>query len=161
MQKYFYISIIVFTFTSCYTYQRKAQVVVTPENIQNTKMKAVDDNILLEKANKTTAETQINNPLQKVDEKNLVPINIQNELQPTKNYKVKADGKTYKLIVDKWEGDSLVAHSVNRPNKIIKLHKNKIEAEDIAEKRFSKPIADIITILAYTGIGVGVWMLLR
>lgn len=159
MQKYLYLSIIAFFFTSCYTYQRKAQVVVTPENVQNKK--SVDSNILLEKASKTTADTQINIPLQTVNEKNVVPINIQNELQPTKNYRIKADGKTYKLIVDKWEGDSLVAHSVNKPNEIIKLHKNNIKAEDIAEKRFSKPIADIITILAYTGIGVGIWMLLR
>lgn len=162
MQKYIYLPVIAFFFTSCYTYQRKAQVAEAPENVQNTNKKAVDGNILLGKANKKIEENQMITPLQTANsEKELVPKNIQEELQPTKNYRVKTNDKTYKIIVDKWQGDTLVAHSVSRPEEIIKLHKNNIKAEEIAEKRFSKPIADIITILAYTGIGVGVWMLLK
>lgn len=143
MRKYIYLPIIAFFFTSCYTYQRKAQVVVAPENTQNNIKKSPD------------AAVQAVNP------QVIVPFNIQNELQPSKNYRINSNGKSYKVIVDRWEGDSLVAHSVNRPSEIIKLHKNNIKAEDIAERRFNKPISDIITILAYTGIGVGVWMLLK
>ena len=143
MRKYIYLPIIAFFFTSCYTYQRKAQVVVEPENAQNTVNKSPDGSV------------------QAVNPQVIVPINIQNELQPSKNYRIKSNGKSYKVIMDRWEGDSLVANSVNRPSEIIKLHKNNIKAEDIAEKRFNKPIADIITILAYTGIGVSVWMLLK
>lgn len=161
MQKYLYLIIISFFLTSCYTYQRKKQVVVPPENGQESKMRAVDGNIASAQLNYTAAETQIKKSQQTVNEKELVPINIHNELQPTKNYKIKVDGRAYKIIVDKWEGDSLVAHSVSKHEEILKLHKNQINAEAITEKRFSKPMSDIITILVYAGIGAGIWMLLR
>lgn len=161
MQKYFYLIIISFFLTSCYTYQRKKQVVVPSENTQESKMRAVDGNIASAQLNDTVAETQIKKSQQTVNEKELVPFNIQNELQPTKNYKIKIDGRAYKIIVDKWEGDSLVAHSVRKPEEILKLHKNQINADAITEKRFSKPLSDIIIILVYAGIGTGIWMLLR
>lgn len=161
MQKYLYLIIISFLVTSCYTYQRKKQVSVSPENEQELKKKAAADNNSSAQLKLTAAETQIKKPQQTVNEKEIIPINIQNELQPTKNYKIKVDGRAYKIIVDKWEGDTLVAHPVHKPEKILKLHKNQINAEAIAERRFSKPLSDIITILVYAGIGVGIYMLLR
>ena len=160
MQKYLYLIILSFFVTSCYTYQRKKQVTLPPEKTQETKKKAVDSNIASAQLNNATAEAQ-NKKSQTVNEQQFVPINIQNELQPTKNYKIKVDGRSYKIIVDKWEGDSLVAHRSNKPGAILKLHKNQIDAEAIAEKRFSKPLSDAITILVYAGIGVGIYMLLR
>lgn len=161
MQKYLYLIILSFFITSCYTYQRKKQVTLPPENGQKSKKKAVDENIASAQLNNTATETQDKKSKQTVNEQILVPINIQNELQPTKNYKIKVDGRSYKIIVDKWEGDTLVAHRLHKPEAILKLHKNQIDTDAIAEKRFSKPLSDIITILVYAGIGVGIYMLLR
>ena len=90
-----------------------------------------------------------------------VPINVQEKLTPNKNVRINGDGKNYKVIVDKWESDSLVAHPVHNSKKILKFHKNQINAEKIAEKRFSQPIADIITIVAYAGIGIAIYSLVR
>jgi hypothetical protein len=161
MQKYLYLIILSFLVTSCYTYQRKKQVTLPPENGQESKKKAVDGNTVSAQLNNTAPETQNKKSQQAANEQELVPINIQNELQPAKNYKIKVDGRSYKIIVDKWEGDTLVAHRLNKPQAILKLHKNQINAETIAEKRFSKPLSDIITILVYAGIGAGAYMLLR
>lgn len=161
MQKYLYLIILSFFLTSCYTYQRKKQVTLPPENSQESKKKAVDSNIASAQLNNTASEAQIKKSQQTANEQELIPINVQNELQPAKNYKIKVDGRSYKITVDKWEGDSLVAHRSNKPEAILKLHKNQIDAEAIAEKRFSKPLSDAITILVYAGIGVGIYMLLR
>lgn len=160
MQKYLYLIILSFFLTSCYTYQRKKQVILPLENSQESKKKAIDGNIASAQLNNIATDTQ-NKKSQTVNEQQLVPINIQNELQPTKNYKIKVDGRSYKIIVDKWEGDTLVAHRLHKPEAILKIHKNQIDAEAMAEKRFSKPLSDIITILVYAGIGVGIYMLLR
>lgn len=89
------------------------------------------------------------------------PINVKEKLAANKNVRIDVDGKSYKVIVDRWENDSLVAHPVRQPDKILKFHKNQINAEKIAEKRFSQPIADIITVTVYAGIGVGIWALLQ
>jgi len=160
MQKYLYLIILSFFVTSCYTYQRKKQVTLPPETGQDSKKKAVDEKIA--SAQLSNAPTEVQNMNSKVvNQQQLVPINIQNELQPTKNYKIKVDNRSYKIIVDKWEGDTLVAHQLHRPEAILKFNKNQINAESIAEKRFSKPLSDIITILVYGGIGVGIYMLLR
>lgn len=45
------------------------------------------------------------------------PINIQEKLAPNKNVKIDVDGKSYKIIVDRWESDSLVAHPVRSPKR--------------------------------------------
>ena len=50
---------------------------------------------------------------------------------------------------------------VNNPKKILKFHKNQINGEKIAEKRFSQPIADIITVVVYAGIGVLIYSLIH
>ncbi|KQK25213.1 hypothetical protein AR438_11845 [Chryseobacterium aquaticum] len=159
MQKYLYLILISFSLTSCYTYQRKKQVVKPLENGQESAKKTVNGTTA--SAKDATADVKSKKAQQTVNEQIPVPINVQNELQPTKNYKIKVDGRAYKVIVDKWEGDSLVAHPISKPEKILKFHKNQINAETIAEKRFSKPLSDILTVVTYAGIGVGVWMLLR
>ncbi|MCU7616265.1 hypothetical protein NZ698_03580 [Chryseobacterium sp. PBS4-4] len=161
MKKYLSLIIVSFFVTSCYTYQRKKQVSVSPEVGQESKKKASENNSAVAQLNNPSVETQNKKSQQPVNEKEVLPINIQNELQPTKNYKIKVDGRSYKIIADKWEGDTLVAHRVNKPEAILKLHKNQINAEAITERRFSKPLSDIITILVYGGIGVGIYMLLR
>lgn len=161
MQKYLYLIIATFLVTSCYTYQRKKQVSISSENGQESNRRAVDANAESAELKITSDENQ-NKKSQKIaTDQETVPVNIQNELQPTKNYKIKVDGRSYKIIVDKWEGDTLVAHPVRRPEAKLKFHKNNITGETIAEKRFSKPLSDIITIFVYAGIGVGIYMLLR
>ena len=147
MRKNLYFTIILFSLTSCYTYQVKKQA------------DPAADNKLANNASpqmKNTAGSQNPNAQQAP-----VPVNIQEKLSPNKNVKIDVNGKSYKIIVDRWESDSLVAHPVHQPKKILKFHKNQINGERIAEKRFSQPIADIITVAAYAGIAATVWFLLR
>lgn len=156
MQKNLYIIILSFSLVSCYTYQVKKQVDTSVDNKQgsNKSTAVVNDNPTQIKGK--TAESQNLNPQQMP-----VPVNVQEKLTPNKNVKIDVDGKSYKVIVERWEKDSLVAHAVHNPKRILKFHKNQINGEKIAEKRFSQPIADIITIVAYAGIGIAVWSLLR
>jgi hypothetical protein len=148
MQKYLYLIIISFSLTSCYTYQVKKQPDTTTDNKQGAKKTP-------ELANNTSTQ------LQNVAAQPPAPVNIQEMLAPNKNVKIDVDGKSYKIIVDRWESDSLVAHAVYNPKKILKFHKNQINSEKIAEKRFSQPIADIITVTVYAGIGVLIWALVH
>ncbi|MFC3158166.1 hypothetical protein SAMN05443633_11042 [Chryseobacterium arachidis] len=152
MRKNLYLIIISFSLVSCYTYQVKKQVNPETDNKQGSQKKAAVVNNTAPQA----MELQNTNPQQAAP-----PINIQEKLTANKNVKIDVEGRSYKVIVDRWESDSLVAHPVHNPKKILKFHKNQINAERIAEKRFSQPIADIITIVAYAGIGVAVWSLLR
>lgn len=148
MQKYLYLIIISFSLTSCYTYQVKKQPDTATDNKQGQKKTS-------ELANNTSTQ------LQNVAAQPPAPVNIQEMLAPNKNVKIDVDGKSYKIIVDRWESDSLVAHAVYNPKKILKFHKNQINSEKIAEKRFSQPIADIITVTVYAGIGVLIWALVH
>jgi hypothetical protein len=148
MQKYLYLIIISFSLTSCYTYQVKKQPDTTTDNKQGQKKTP-------ELANNTSTQ------LQNVAAQPPAPVNIQEKLAPNKNVKIDVDGKSYKIIVDRWESDSLVAHAVYNPKKVLKFHKNQINSEKIAEKRFSQPIADIITVTVYAGIGVLIWALVH
>lgn len=142
---------------SCYTYQVKKPVdtaIDTTKKEPSKNVASVDVTSLEMKSTKDAS--------QKLNSQQApAPINIQEKLVPNKNFKINVDGKSYKIIVDRWESDSLVAHAVSNPKKILKFHKNQIDGEKIAEKRFSKPIADIITIAVYAGIGVGIWALLQ
>ncbi|PIF46476.1 hypothetical protein CLU96_3514 [Chryseobacterium sp. 52] len=156
MQKNLYLIIILFSLTSCYTYQVKKQVDPVTDNKQESKMNAALVNTTSIPLKSTIAEPQNPNAQQTP-----VPINIQEKLVPNKNFRINVEGKSYKIIVDRWEKDSLVAHSIHNPKKILKFHKNQINSEKIAEKRFSKPLSDIITITAYAAIGVGIYLLLR
>lgn len=149
MQKYLYLIIISFSFTGCYTYQVKKQTATATDNKQESAKAAVlADNNSMQAKNIPAAQSP-------------APINIQEKLAPNKNVKIDVDGKSYKIIVDRWESDSLVAHPVRSPKKVLKFHKNQINSEKIAEKRFSQPIADIITVTAYAGIGALIWFLVR
>ncbi|WPO92629.1 hypothetical protein [Chryseobacterium sp. HR92] len=148
MQKYLYLILISFFLTSCYTYQVKKQPDPAANNKQDPKKTA-------ESAGK--ASTQLQNAAAQPP----VQVSIQEKLAPNKNVKIDVDGKSYKIIVDRWESDSLVAHAVYNPKKILKFHKNQINSEKIAEKRFSQPIADIITVTVYAGIGVLIWALVH
>ena len=87
--------------------------------------------------------------------------NIMEKLEPNKFYKIDVAEKSYKIQVDKWESDSLVAHVIHKPKKILKFHKNQINQSTIAERRFSQPVADIITVTAYAGIGAGIWAIIK
>lgn len=158
MRKYLYLIILSLSLVSCYTYQVKKTVDVAADNKQESKSSKALPNIasMQTESVKVKSQNQSLNPQQTAP-----PINIQEKLAPNKNVKIDVDGRAYKVIVDRWEGDSLVVHPVRSREKVLKFHKNQINAEKIAEKRFSQPIADIITIAVYAGIGVGVWALLQ
>jgi hypothetical protein len=156
MRKNLYLIIISFSLVSCYTYQVKKQGDTAIDNKQESKKSADLANTTPTQPKGITSESQALNSQQTP-----APINIQDKLAPNKNVKIDVDGKSYKIIVDRWESDSLVAHPVHNPKKILKFHKNQINSEKIAEKRFSQPIADIITVVAYAGIGVLIWSLIR
>lgn len=158
MRKYFYLIIVSLCFVSCYTYQVKKPVDPTAiDNKQDSKRSADLAKEAAAQMSNEKAESQKLNPQATA----VAPINIQEKLSANKNVKIDVDGKSYKVIVDRWESDSLVAHPVKNPKKILKFHKNQINAEKIAEKRFSQPIADIITVAAYAGIGVGIYFLVK
>ncbi|MFP3834872.1 hypothetical protein [Chryseobacterium sp. SIMBA_028] len=150
MRKNLYLIIISLSLTSCYTYQVKKPVDPATDNKKNAA------NSTSAQMKSTTAESPIPNA-----PPTPIPVNIQEKLAPNKNVKIDVNGKSYKVIVDRWESDSLVAHPVHQPKKMLKFHKNQINAEKIAEKRFSQPIADIITVTAYAGIGALIWYLVH
>lgn len=156
MRKNLYLIILSFSLSSCYTYQVKKQAVAATDSKQESRKNTPSANMASMPTQSTKAESQILNTPQAP-----VPINVQETLAPNKKFKINVDGKSYKIIVDKWESDSLVAHPISNPKKILKFHKNQINADKIAEKRFSQPIADIITVTAYAGIGVLIWSLIR
>lgn len=157
MRKNLYFIIILCTLTSCYTYQVKkpADPAAAINNQPPKKNTAA--------ANNTSMEMTGTNP----DSQSLsvqpapAPVNIQEKLAAGKNVKIEVDNKSYKVIVDRWEGDSLVVHPARNAKKSLKFHKNQINSERIAEKRFSQPIADILTVTAYAAIGVGIYLLVK
>jgi len=156
MRKNLYFIILSCSLVSCYTYQvKKTKPVEAAADNQSKAVKPVDqaDPVRLKK---NSAGIQ-NQNIQQVS----APVSIEEKLAANKNVKIEVDGKSYKVIVDRWESDSLVVHPVHNPKKILKFHKNQINAERIAEKRFSQPIADIITVVVYAGIGAGIWALLN
>ncbi|WP_106915327.1 hypothetical protein [Chryseobacterium aurantiacum] len=155
MRKNLYLIIISLSLTSCYTYQVKKPVDPAASNQQGPKKNAAVNNASAQMKS-TTADSQIPNA-----QPAPIPVNIQDKLAPNKNVKIDVNGKSYKVIVDRWESDSLVAHPVHQPKKILKFHKNQINADKIAEKRFSQPIADILTVTAYAGIGALIWYLVH
>lgn len=153
MRKNLYFIIILCSLTSCYTYQVKKPADPATDNKQSKNNAAMAGNNTVTMKN-AAAESPNPQPMP-------APVNVQEKLAAGKNVKIDVDGRSYKVIVDKWESDSLVAHPVHNPKKILKFHKNQINGEKIAEKRFSQPIADIITVVAYAAIGVGIYLLVR
>lgn len=160
MRKNLYLIILLCTLSSCYTYQVKKPADPAADNKKESKKAGIADNNTSLQMKNAAAETQIQNS-QPATAPAPAPVNIQEKLTANKNVKIEIDGKSYKVIVDRWESDSLVAHPVHQPKKILKFHKNQINGEKIAEKRFSQPIADIITVTAYAGIGVLIYSLLK
>ncbi len=153
MRKNFYLIILSCALVSCYTYQVKKPADPAAED-QNGSQKNMGSAAAMQMKNQETQAQNMNAQLP-------APVNVQQKLTPNKNVKIDVDGKSYKVIVDRWENDSLVAHPVHNPKRVLKFHKNQINADRIAEKRFSQPIADIITVAAYTGIGVAIYYLLQ
>jgi len=155
MRKNFYLILLSCSLVSCYTYQVKKQADPAADDKQASQ-RGVDPAAVtaMQMKNKRGESQNANGQAP-------APVNIQQKLAPNKNVKIDVNGKSYKVIVDRWESDSLVAHPVHSPQKTLKFHKNQINADKIAEKRFSQPIADIITVAAYTGIGVAIWYLVR
>ncbi|MBT2622448.1 hypothetical protein [Chryseobacterium sp. ISL-6] len=159
MRKNLYLIIILFSLVSCYTYQVKKPADPAMDKKGNKK-----------ESNERAAPADTNSPQTKNTatksqgadlQQTPFPVDIQGKLTPGKNVKIDVDGRSYKVIVDKWESDSLVAHPVRNSKKVLKFHKNQINGERIAEKRFSQPIADIITVAAYAGIGVLIYSLVK
>lgn len=165
MQKTVYFFVILFSFASCYTYKVKKPAGLPVENAQNAKKMPTDADV---DAAKTKAELDELNQvqMQKPTSGNVaapvaVPINVQEKLEPNKKYQIEVGDKSYKILVDRWERDSLVAHPVSKPKEVIKFHKNQINPDQIGERRFSQPVADILTVLAYASIGFGIYLLVR
>ncbi|MDW9382377.1 hypothetical protein [Chryseobacterium sp. JV558] len=156
MRKNLYLIILLFSLSSCYTYQVKKQVDTAPDNKQDSKKNTAIANTTSPQMNSTAAASPSLNAAQAP-----APINIQEKLASGKNVKIEVNGKSYKVIVDRWESDSLVAHPVRNAKQTLKFHKNQINSEKIAEKRFSQPIADILTVTAYAAIGVGIYLIVR
>ncbi|TDX84640.1 hypothetical protein [Epilithonimonas xixisoli] len=169
MKKYFYLFILSFSLISCYTYRVKAESdektkeapapakpvksnEVASKEVASANFGISDVESAIPKKSKVTSKSKITNPR---------PTTIEGKLEPTKFYKIEAAGRYHKIQVDKWESDTLVAHVIHKPKKILKFHKNQINQSTIAERRFSQPVADIITVAAYTAIGVGIWTLVR
>lgn len=156
MQRNLYLIILTFCLTSCYTYQVKKQSEVPADPKQESKNGTTMSRNINARMN-TAEPAAVNTSTAQAP----VPVNVQEKLKPGKNFKINVDGRSYKIIVDKWESDSLVAHAVHQPKKTFKFHKNQINSEKIAEKRFSQPIADILTVVAYAGIAVAIYSLVH
>lgn len=158
MRKNLYLIIILCSLTSCYTYQVKKPADPATDSKQDPKKNNTAlANAASPQINGARAASQNLNAVQQAP----TPISIQEKLAAGKNVKIEVDNKSYKVIVDRWEGDSLVVHPVRNAKKNMKFHKNQINSEKIAEKRFSQPIADILTVTAYAAIGVGIYLLVR
>ncbi|WP_433631318.1 hypothetical protein [Chryseobacterium cucumeris] len=156
MRKNLYFILILSTLTSCYTYQVKKPVDPAVNNNQGPKKNTdIANNTSSQMMGTTTAAPNMN------AQPAPAPVNVQEKLAAGKNVRIEVDNKSYKVIVDRWEGDSLVAHPVRNAKKSLKFHKNQINSERIAEKQFSQPIADILTVTAYAAIGVGIYLLVK
>lgn len=158
MQKKLSLLVLLFSLVSCYTYQvKKPAELPVDDKKESKKSPSVAEVASVQENSPTVAKT---NPTAN-PQPTVIPINVQEKLAAGKNFRIDADGKTYKIIVDKWVGDTLVAHPVRQKDVVLKFHKNQINADRIAEKRFSQPIADILTVVAYVGIGVGIYALIK
>lgn len=166
MKKHLYLLIISFSLISCYTYRIKEERKETTADAKQAPSNS--DKI----AEKELANSQSNLSIAgskgtrkpKPDNGKISapkPANIQERLEANKYFKIEVGDRTYKIQVDKWESDTLVAHVIHKPKKILKFHKNQINQSTIAERRFSQPTADIITVVAYAAVGVGIWTLVK
>ena len=162
MKKYLYLLFLSLSLSNCYTYKASAETDDVKETQQETRQKlkkqmtanvtSMDQADLSATASNKTVPVKTNKPK---------ATNIMEKLEPNQFYKLDVAEKSYKIQVEKWESDSLVAHVIHKPKKILKFHKNQINQSTIAERRFSQPVADIITVTAYAGIGAGIWAIIK
>ena|SRR6218665_1033442 len=174
MKKYFYLFFISFSLTNCYTYKVSAENTDAGTQSKSEPKRKLESQIRSDEqqlsVNAIADDSQANlaavnsksprNPKTSRDKKPK-STNITDKLEAGKFFKIDVADRSYKIQVDKWESDTLVAHVIHKPKKILKFHKNQINQSTIAERRFSQPVADIITVTAYTAIGVGIWTLVK
>ncbi|MNK22742.1 hypothetical protein D3C87_410230 [compost metagenome] len=169
--KNIYLLIISFSLISCYTYKVKAEGEGNPED-KREPVKSAASRDRVERAIASPQVASITAVESAMPQKSKIDRNktkikaptgtgIESKLEPTKFYKIEAGGRSHKIQVDKWESDTLVAHVIHKPKKILKFHKNQINQSTIAERRFSNPTADIITVAAYASVGVGIYLLVK
>ncbi len=162
MKKYLYLLFLSLSLSNCYTYKASAETDDVKETQQQTRQKLkkqMTDNVTsMDQADLSATPSNKTIPVNTNKPK---ATNIMEKLEPNKFYKIDVAEKSYKIQVDKWESDSLVAHVIHKPKKILKFHKNQINQSTIAERRFSQPVADIITVTAYAGIGAGIWAIIK
>lgn len=166
MKNYFYLLIVSFSMISCYTYRTNEEKDAKPQETKETPTKPdviADKEIANTLPNVSSVDSK--SPRKPKADKSKIatpkPTNIQERLEANKYFKIEVGDKSYKIQVDKWESDTLVAHVIHKPKKILKFHKNQINQATIAERRFSQPTADIITVVAYAAVGVGIWALVK
>ena len=162
MKKYLYLLFLSLSLSNCYTYKTSAETDDIKETQQETRQKLkkqMTDNVTsMDQADLSATPSNKTIPVNTNKPK---ATNIMEKLEPNQFYKIDVAEKSYKIQVDKWESDSLVAHVIHKPKKILKFHKNQINQSTIAERRFSQPVADIITVTAYAGIGAGIWAIIK
>ena len=162
MKKYLYLLFLSLSLSNCYTYKASAETDDVKETQQETRQKLkkqMTDNVTsMDQADLSATPSNKTIPVNTNKPK---ATNIMEKLEPNKFYKIDVAEKSYKIQVDKWESDSLVAHVIHKPKKILKFHKNQINQSTIAERRFSQPVADIITVTAYAGIGAGICAIIK
>lgn len=162
MKKYLYLLFLSLSLSNCYTYKASAETDDVKETQQETRQKLkkqMTDNVT--SRDQADLSATPSNKTIPVNTNKPKATNIMEKLEPNKFYKIDVAEKSYKIQVDKWESDSLVAHVIHKPKKILKFHKNQINQSTIAERRFSQPVADIITVTAYAGIGAGIWAIIK
>lgn len=163
MKNYFYLLLICLSTSSCYTYKTKAETEDKPKDTRDAQAKApqLAESVSLSSQPNLDVKGARKASSSKANTSKQNPANIQEKLEANKYFKIEVGGKPYKLQVDKWESDTLVAHVIHKPKKILKFHKNQINEATIAERRFSQRTADIITVVAYAAAGVGIWALVK
>lgn len=165
MKKYFYLFTISISLISCYTYRTSAEKdTKSKKAISKTQVAIAKKEMANSQASSAARDARNNREAPRRASENTQsprPTNIQEILDNNKYFKIDVADRSYKIQVDKWENDTLVAHVIHRPKKILKFHRNQINKEKIAERHFSQPVADILTVTAYAGIGVGIWALVQ
>lgn len=81
-------------------------------------------------------------------------LSIQEKIQPNRYYKITAEGKRFKIMADAWEGDTLSAHIIRKPQKVLRFHKDQIDEESLEYRKFSKPYSDLFTVGSYVAAGL-------
>ena len=123
MKKYLYLLFLSLSLSNCYTYKASAETDDVKETQQETRQKLkkqMTDNVTsMDQADLSATPSNKTIPVNTNKPK---ATNIMEKLEPNKFYKIDVAEKSYKIQVDKWESDSLVAHVIHKPKKILKFH---------------------------------------